>query len=153
MHDYERMYDIHLGATTHRTVDMQATTYITTGDGGSDEGTGGAPFFPPHSSAFRSNAAGYSVMDVANATHLRWRQVQTDPARMSDYGKVIDDVWLVQHRHGPFVNGSEQGGTSGRFPSVTHDVRSGQFWDAAGAEAAPLWVQSPPAPGGGHDDW
>ena len=80
-----------------------------TGDGGSDEGTGGAPiFFPPRSSASWSNLAGYSVMTVANATHLRWQQMQTDPKRMSEYGAVIDDVWLVQHHHGPFSSFTQQ---------------------------------------------
>ena len=74
------MYDMYRGQSAGRTLDMRATTYITTGkltrtdlsvaisrnvrrartgDGGSDEGTGGAPiFFPPKASAFRSNAAG-----------------------------------------------------------------------------------------------
>ena len=31
VHDYERMYDIWRGKTSRRTVDMRATTYITTG--------------------------------------------------------------------------------------------------------------------------
>jgi hypothetical protein len=103
VHDYERMYDVHLGHTYGRTTDMRATTYITTGDGGSDEGTGGAPLLPPRSSAFRSNAAGYSAMEVVNASHLHWQQVQTEATEMAEYGKVIDDVWLVQHRHGSFA--------------------------------------------------
>eukprot|EP01052_Picozoa_sp_SAG31_P023348 SAG31_NODE_1919_length_6920_cov_5.391731_2_plen_395_part_00 len=104
IHDYERMYDIHLGRSERRTTNMSATTYITTGAGGSDEGTGGAPLLPSRATAFRSNALSFSVMEVANRTHMHWQQLHTDPTRMNDYGRVLDDVWLVQHNHGSFAS-------------------------------------------------
>merc|ERR1719162_2966502 len=58
----------------------------------------------PTWSASRSNTFGYSVATVYNATHLHWQQVQTDPSLFpdSDYGRIIDDAWIVQHSHGPF---------------------------------------------------
>ena len=99
-------------------------------------------------------------MDVANATHLRWRQIQTDPKKMENYGRTVDDIWFVQHRHGPF---GPRGGNEGqpkarrkqeRWSSVTHDVRSGQFWDVASGTAPPPWASAAaPVPGGGHDSW
>ena len=153
VHDYERMYDVWRGQTSRRTVDMRATTYITTGDGGSDEGTGGAPFFPPRSSAFRSNAAGYSVMTVANGTHLRWQQVQTDPVQMPAYGKVIDDVWLVQHNHGPFAQRTaETVAETENKACLVHDVGSGRVWNTSLPPPVGLEPR-PPVPGGGHDNW
>merc|ERR1712146_603761 len=55
-------------------------------------------------SSFRSNTFGYSRMWIHNHTHMRWQQVQTDPTFFpeSDYGRVIDDTWIVQLKHGPF---------------------------------------------------
>jgi hypothetical protein len=43
-------------------------------------------------------------MYVHNHTHVHWQQVQTDPTLFGPelYGRVIDDVWVVQSNHGPF---------------------------------------------------
>jgi hypothetical protein len=58
----------------------------------------------PEWSSCCSNTFGYSRMHIHNHTHLRWQQVQTDPTLFGPalYGRVIDDVWIVQHNHGPF---------------------------------------------------
>ena len=103
-------------------------------------------------------------MTVANATHLRWQQIQADQARMADYGKVIDDVWLVQHHHGPFTQRwlereaetEEEEGEA----SIVHDVASGRVWDSSqppdgteprqhdkGAAAAETEAAPAPCPG------
>jgi len=40
-------------------------------------------------------------MTVHNDTHLFWEQVETDTdAGVEDV--VIDSVWIVQEKHGPF---------------------------------------------------
>lgn len=55
------------------------------------------------SAAARFDRYGFSTFRIANATHLLWRQYQTDdcfPA--ADEGKIIDEVWIVQHHHGDF---------------------------------------------------
>ena len=71
----------------------------------------------PTWSAFRSNTFGYSVMEVHNSTHIHWQQVQTDPTLFpgSDYGRVVDDTWFVQHKHGPFNEADAPKGTA--FPA------------------------------------
>lgn len=39
-----------------------------------------------------------------NATHIHWQQIAGDPTEFpgSEYGQVLDEVWIVQHNHGPF---------------------------------------------------
>jgi len=56
----------------------------------------------------------YGRVTVANETHLHWEQVSvTQPGQFSANGTliknasvvpghVIDEMWLIQHRHGPF---------------------------------------------------
>jgi len=39
----------------------------------------------------------YSRLEVHNATHLHWQQVS------ALLGRVVDDWWVVQRRHGPFT--------------------------------------------------
>ena len=51
----------------------------------------------PDWSAFRSTDYGYSRFYFANSTHMRVQQVNAEKN-----GTVIDEVWIVQHSHGPF---------------------------------------------------
>ena len=44
----------------------------------------------------QSSDYSYSRVTVYNSSHLRWQQYS------STFGRVVDDWWLVQHRHGPF---------------------------------------------------
>ena len=103
-HDYERMWPTYQGKAQHSNVDPAATIYVVTGAAGCKELH--EPFTRPQParSAYRSNTFGYSRMWVYNHTHIRWQQVQTDPTFFGPdkYGRVIDDVWIVQHNHGPF---------------------------------------------------
>ena len=46
----------------------------------------------------RSTDYGYTRLYVANSTHLRVQQVSAEQG-----GKVIDEIWLIQSQHGPFV--------------------------------------------------
>ena len=46
----------------------------------------------------RSTDYGYTRLYVANSTHLRVQQVSAEQG-----GKVIDEIWLIQSNHGPFV--------------------------------------------------
>ena len=93
------------GATT-RDSHMPATTYIVTGDAGNDENHEPFTRDAPARTALRTDAYGFSRMDVHNATHLHWQQVECDfSPDIDDIAtghRVIDDVWLVQHQHGSF---------------------------------------------------
>ena len=106
IHNYERSWPTYEGKTTQSNHNPNAPIYMVTGAAGSKEMS--SPFGQPAPfwSAFRSNCFSYSRMLVHNATHLRWQQVLTDPAGFPNataaYGTVLDDVWIVQHNHGPF---------------------------------------------------
>lgn len=103
-HSYERTYPVYKARSEKSNVDPAATVYIVTGAAGSPEMHEGFSKIAPSWSAFRSNSFGYSVLEAHNATHVHWQQVQTDPTLFpgTDYGRVIDDTWFVQHHHGPF---------------------------------------------------
>ena len=115
------------GKSDRSNIDPKATIYIVSGAAGSREMHEGFTKFQPPWSAFRSNTFGYSRMLVHNSTHVRWQQVQTDPTLFpdSDYGRVIDDTWIVQHNHGPFDEASAPQGNAyaphDETPSRTHD--------------------------------
>eukprot|EP00092_Neocalanus_flemingeri_P000642 GFUD01000684.1.p1 GENE.GFUD01000684.1~~GFUD01000684.1.p1 ORF type:complete len:450 (+),score=123.28 GFUD01000684.1:126-1475(+) len=102
-HSYERLLP-----TFNRTVvpspdmlqpysDPSAPVHITTGSAGCREKHD--DFGPSHPdwSAFRSTDYGYTRLQVANTTHIRVQQVSAEKD-----GEVIDDIWIVQHNHGPF---------------------------------------------------
>lgn len=128
-HSYERTYPLYKGASVKSYIDPAATIYIVTGAAGSPEMHEAFDNNPPSWSAFRSNTFGYSRALVHNATHLRWQQVQTDPTLFptSDYGRVIDDVWFIQHKHGPFDAARAPNGTA--FPSGTDSrARTDDHW-------------------------
>ncbi|KAG1703257.1 hypothetical protein DVH05_008167 [Phytophthora capsici] len=107
-HNYERAFDVYKSQTWKRTHNMRATTHILTGAAGQYLTTIMRKAFERPSEywdAFRNNIFGYSRMEVVNATHLHWQQVEADPenpAARGLYGEVVDDVWLVQERHGSF---------------------------------------------------
>ena len=103
-HNYERTYPVFKSKSDRSNVNPKATLYVVSGAAGSQEMH--EPFTKPQPewSAFRSNSFSYSRVLVHNYTHLHWQQVQTDPTLfpMSDYGRVIDDWWMVTDTHGPF---------------------------------------------------
>ncbi|KAF1790933.1 Nucleophile aminohydrolase [Phytophthora cactorum] len=104
-HNYERAFDVYKSQTWKRTHNMRATTHILTGASGQYLTTIMRKAFERPAEtwdAFRNNIFGYSRMEVVNATHLHWQQVEADPenpAARGHYGEIIDDVWLVQERH------------------------------------------------------
>ena len=110
-HNYERNWPTYQNKTDQSNVEPKATIYIVTGAAGCSELH--EPFTRPQPprSAFRSNNFGYSRMIIHNHTHMRWQQVITDPGDkagnpfftgVEPYGTVIDDIWIVQSKHGPF---------------------------------------------------
>eukprot|EP01060_Flectonema_neradi_P029795 TRINITY_DN41_c0_g2_i1.p1 TRINITY_DN41_c0_g2~~TRINITY_DN41_c0_g2_i1.p1 ORF type:complete len:530 (+),score=144.80 TRINITY_DN41_c0_g2_i1:44-1633(+) len=108
VHNYERTWPTYKGKSDQSNLNPRATIYVVTGAAGCREMH--SPFKKPQPSwsAYRSNSFSYTRMMVYNSSHIHWQQVQTDPTEFpqSDYGRVIDDVWIVQDRHGPF-NASE----------------------------------------------
>ncbi|KAJ9469708.1 putative inactive purple acid phosphatase 1 [Diplonema papillatum] len=134
-HDYERSWPTYLERSQKNYSDAAATVYLVSGAAGSPELHD--PFDGPQPgwSAFRSNTFGYSRMNVYNASHLHWQQVQTDPYDfpLADYGRVIDDVWIVQHNHGPFnasrapteVLPEDSGVTYDHFAPLLKDLEDG----------------------------
>ena len=104
-HNYERTYPVHEGFSDRSNINPHATIYVVSGAAGSHEMHEPFTLKQPEWSAFRSNSFSYSRMLVHNSTHLHWQQVQTDPDQfpLSDYGRVIDDWWVVQDKHGPFA--------------------------------------------------
>jgi len=109
VHNYERNYDIYGGKSGQRTRDMTATTYIVNGDAGNREGHHQFNHSEqPSWSAFRSTSYSFSRFSVYNATHIHHEQIVADSELPDEeQGKVMDDVWFVQHQHGPFVDRQE----------------------------------------------
>ncbi|CAI5721165.1 unnamed protein product [Peronospora farinosa] len=108
-HNYERAYDVYKSQTWKRTRNMRATTHILTGASGQYLTSIMRKSFEKPAEvwdAFRNSIFGYSRMDVINATHLHWQQVEADPenpAARGLYGHIVDDVWFVQEHHGSFA--------------------------------------------------
>eukprot|EP01061_Rhynchopus_euleeides_P018634 TRINITY_DN307_c1_g1_i2.p1 TRINITY_DN307_c1_g1~~TRINITY_DN307_c1_g1_i2.p1 ORF type:complete len:560 (+),score=221.09 TRINITY_DN307_c1_g1_i2:41-1681(+) len=103
-HNYERTYPVHDGLSDRSNVNPKATIFVVSGAAGSHEMHEPFTLPQPEWSAYRSNSFSYSRVLVHNYTHLHWQQVQTDPTLfpMADYGRVIDDWWIVTDKHGPF---------------------------------------------------
>jgi len=103
-HNYERNWPTYLNKTYQSNTNPKAPIYIVTGAAGCKELH--EPFTRPQPprSAFRSNTFGYSRMIIYNHSHVQWQQIMTDPTFFGPdkYGKIIDDVWVVQPNHGPF---------------------------------------------------
>ena len=100
-HDYERNYPTYRSKSDLSNIDPHATVYIVTGAAGCDELH--EPFTRPQPprSAFRSNNFGYSQIIVHNTTTLQFQQIMTDPTFFgpADYGRIIDDVFIVSLSH------------------------------------------------------
>jgi len=101
-HSYERLlpvYNEQLYNTSITTpyTDPRAPVHIISGSSGcqEDHDKFGAPQGPW--SVYRSEDYGYGRLQVYNNTHLHWEQVSD-----ASGGGVIDEIWLVQHKHGPF---------------------------------------------------
>lgn len=130
-HDYERMWPTYKGNSTASNINPKATIYIVQGAAGCDELH--EPFTRPQPprSAFRANTFGYSRLWIYNATHIKWESVMTDPTFFptADYGKIIDETWVVQEKHGPF-NLLDAPKTPGQKRSQSRD-----HWDMIFGEA------------------
>jgi len=126
-HNYERSYPMHKGKSNKSTKNPTAPMYVVTGAAGSHEMHEPFNRKQPSWSAFRSNSFGYSRFFVYNSTHLHWQQVQTDPTQFpeSEYGRVIDDAWIIQENHGPFSEDKAPQGeacpTEAHCPNRSHD--------------------------------
>merc|ERR1712048_1462068 len=136
-HNYERSYPIYKGKSDRSNIDPNAPIYIVSGAAGSREMHEPFTREQPSWSAFRSNTFGYSIFWAHNATHVHWQQVQTDPTSfpLSDYGRVIDDTWIVQRQHGPFNRSKAPLGEA--FPKGMRHPRNRQFdhwWPLLGLE-------------------
>ncbi|GAB1605607.1 acid phosphatase type 7-like isoform X1 [Argonauta hians] len=101
-HSYERLLPIYdyqiLNTSAENPYDRpEAPVHITTGSAGCKEKHD--PFTPNATawSAFRSTDYGYSRIRIYNNTHLYMEQVSDDQS-----GKVIDNMWLIKDRHGPY---------------------------------------------------
>lgn len=103
-HNYERTYPIYQGRSEPSNVDPKAPIYIVSGSAGNREMHEPFRREQPSWSAFRSNTFSYSLFWTHNSTHVHWQQVSTDPTAfpLSQYGAILDDVWIVQNSHGPF---------------------------------------------------
>jgi len=123
-HNYERSFPIYKGKSDRSNVDPTAPIYIVSGAAGSREMHEPFTRAQPSWSAFRSNTFGYSVFWAHNATHVHWQQISTDPTSfpLSSYGAVIDDAWIVQHKHGPFDRAQAPQGEA--FPKGLTHARS-----------------------------
>eukprot|EP01063_Lacrimia_lanifica_P022728 TRINITY_DN3024_c2_g1_i1.p1 TRINITY_DN3024_c2_g1~~TRINITY_DN3024_c2_g1_i1.p1 ORF type:complete len:544 (+),score=139.92 TRINITY_DN3024_c2_g1_i1:42-1673(+) len=140
VHNYERSWPTYKGKSAFTTTDMPAPMYIVSGGGGCNETATAFDNAQPHWSAFRANTYSYSRMTVHNATHVHWQQVQTDPVSFpsSDYGGVIDDVWFVQHTHGPFSRKTAPQATAAAAGlQRTYDRFTPEFLGIAGAVDVP----------------
>jgi len=101
-HSYERLWPVYNhkvynGSWEHPYTNPRAPVHIVTGSAGCDEKTDKFIEHPQGWSAFRSSDYGYTRMQIHNATHLYWEQVSDDLD-----GQVIDRVWLIKDKHGPY---------------------------------------------------
>jgi hypothetical protein len=105
-HSYERLWPVFNETVTQfNYTNPLAPVHIISGAAGCNEGDGYClnPIREPLGewSAFRSSGIttyGYAKMHIYNATHLHWQELQ-----MLDDDHVLDEIWIVQDRHGPFA--------------------------------------------------
>ncbi|KAK3092240.1 hypothetical protein FSP39_000169 [Pinctada imbricata] len=101
-HSYERLWPVwnrmvYNGSLAHPYTNPKAPVHITTGSAGCQEKH---DFFKNQTeswSAFRSDDYGYTRMKVFNSSHLYLEQVSDDKG-----GKIIDYLWLIKDKHGPY---------------------------------------------------
>lgn len=146
-HNYERIWPTYLNKTTQSNVEPNAPIYIVTGAAGCKELH--EPFTRPQPprSAFRSNTFGYSKMTIHNHSHIRWQQIMTDPTFFGpdQYGKIIDDTWIIQSNHGPFDAARAPKSYDGDgVPSISIDHWDGMHHPQAGIRMPPgtTWKQN-----------
>ena len=127
-HNYERMFDVspkedvrepwRSGASARTLTDMHAPVHVVEGGAGCSGHHEQLTCVVGHLNcsvvpervAYRTTAIGYSRLTLANATHLRWRRISTSTfddegephISPGGRGRVVDDVWIVQHAHGLF---------------------------------------------------
>lgn len=51
-----------------------------------------------------SNNYGFGSLTIVNATHLHWTWATSVPHVNSTAPNYSDDLWLIQHNHGPRSN-------------------------------------------------
>ncbi|CAD7958021.1 unnamed protein product [Amoebophrya sp. A120] len=148
VHNYERMFDVkpaenndptgvnnwNSGVTERKTVNPRATTHIVTGAAGNVEDHQPFNGGETNRTAFRSENYGWSLFTIWNKTHLHWQQIMTDNSEpVEDMGKVIDDFWLVQEKHGSFAGRDDElfgdGASHGHHKSalVENSAASSEF--------------------------
>lgn len=102
-HSYERLFPIYdrivyNGSLEAPYTNPGAPVHITTGSAGCSEQHDPFPHVKrPAWSAFRSTDYGYTRMTTYNASHMYLEQVSDDQD-----GKVIDHLWLIKDKHGPY---------------------------------------------------
>jgi len=74
-----------------------APVHIITGSAGCREKTDNFVKNPPPWSVFRSSDYGFTLMKVANATHLHLEQMSVEPDLHS-----IDQIWIIKDQHTSF---------------------------------------------------
>lgn len=103
-HSYERLWPVYNETVTAKNyTDPKAPVHLISGAAGCNEFLGICvnPILGPRGpwSAFRSwlpGLYGYGLLKAPNATHLYWEQ------KLEFLGIKEDDIWIVQHNHGPF---------------------------------------------------
>ena len=102
---------------------MTAPTYLVNGDAGNREGHHEInTTYNPSWSAFRTTSYSFSKFSIYNATHIHLQQITADselPAK--DQGKVLDDTWFIQNRHGPYQRRSEMISSNDQKEPITYD--------------------------------
>lgn len=101
-HSYERLwplynYAVYNGSEAMPYTNPGAPVQIVTGSAGSREETDTFVKPSPPWTAFRSSDYGTTRMTIHNATHLYFEQVSD-----SQNGEVIDRVWVIRDKHGPY---------------------------------------------------
>eukprot|EP01103_Thecamoeba_quadrilineata_P009929 TRINITY_DN2034_c0_g1_i4.p1 TRINITY_DN2034_c0_g1~~TRINITY_DN2034_c0_g1_i4.p1 ORF type:complete len:366 (-),score=59.14 TRINITY_DN2034_c0_g1_i4:38-1135(-) len=105
-HSYERLWPVFNETVTQFNYSNPlAPVHIISGAAGCNEQDGYCinPIYRSLGewSAFRSSGVttyGYGKLVVYNSTHLHWQELQT-----LEEDKILDEIWIVQDRHGPFA--------------------------------------------------
>ncbi|WKY10658.1 hypothetical protein Q1695_002766 [Nippostrongylus brasiliensis] len=115
-HSYERMYPIadrQFWNSTDAYNNPPAPVYVITGSAGCHSPYAQFSDNPWPFSAARINDFGYSILTVANSTHLHMEQISIEKN-----DSVVDEVWVVKdhgYTHSPTVRAQRQGW---KFPQM-----------------------------------
>jgi len=102
-HSYERLLPLYnkqimSGADSkHPYTNPGGPVHITSGSAGCREKHDEFIRDPPEWSAFRSTDYGFTIMEVANTTHMHIKQLSTE-----NNLQVVDQFWLIKDKHGPY---------------------------------------------------